>query len=62
MSGVTGIDPPVVLVTGASGSIGTETMECVVGRGALAVTADRQPLPPGIGANGEPRADGGPAR
>ena len=37
---------PLVLVTGASGSIGIATMACLRNRGADVVTADRAPLPP----------------
>jgi NAD(P)-dependent dehydrogenase (short-subunit alcohol dehydrogenase family) len=36
---------PVVLVTGAYGDIGRETVACVVRRNARVVTVDRQPLP-----------------
>jgi hypothetical protein len=48
MSGASGIDPPAVLVTGASGSISAEALECVAercsGRHRGQATA-----PPGIG-------------
>jgi NAD(P)-dependent dehydrogenase (short-subunit alcohol dehydrogenase family) len=37
---------PLVLVTGASGSIGMATLACLRDRGADVVTADRAPLPP----------------
>ena len=35
--------PPVVLVTGASGSIGAATVACLRDRGCEVVTADRTP-------------------
>ncbi|MGH8837663.1 MAG: SDR family NAD(P)-dependent oxidoreductase [Jiangellaceae bacterium] len=44
--------PPVVLVTGASGSIGAATVACLRDRGCEVVTADRTPLPADVAGRG----------
>ena len=44
--------PPVVLVTGASGSIGAATVACLRDRGCEVVTADRTALPADVAGRG----------